>query len=69
MKYEFTETHFVLEFEGKARIRMTLDEADRLRGIIEDRLYRRDKQFKKVKEAQEAGYLSGSIPTPFGTKR
>lgn len=52
MRYEFTESHFVLEFPGKCRIRMTLDEADRLRAVIEQNLYRRDKQFKKIKEQQ-----------------
>lgn len=52
MKYEFTDSHLVLEFNGQYRIRMTLDEADRLRGIIEDQLYRKDKAFKKIKEQQ-----------------
>lgn len=54
MQYEFTESHLILTFAGKARIRMTLDEADRLRSIIEAQLYKRDKQFKKVKEQQHA---------------
>lgn len=53
MRYEFTETHFVMEF-GDRRIRMTLDEADRLRGIIESHLYRKHEQFKKPKERQDA---------------
>lgn len=58
MKYEFTESHFVLEFEGR-RVRMTLDEADRLRGIIESHLYRKDRQFKKIKEQQNENTLCG----------
>lgn len=57
MKYEFTESHFVLEFEGKARVRMTLDEADRLRTIIEQHLYRKAKAFDKVKEGQHANLV------------
>lgn len=50
MKFQFTDTHLVLQLSDGKKVRMTLDEADRLRGLIERNLYRKDREFKKAKE-------------------